>query len=166
MESYIFRTMDPGEAPRMVEMIRERITWMDREGIRSWNMSDYLTIYPPAYYEDRARSRRMFALERVADGKIVCAGALLEEDGRWPDGLPGLYVHHLVSDVGERGTGSLFLARAEDYARERGVDRLRLDCYVDNAEINAYYEKLGYHPAGTCVDGEYHGILREKRIKI
>lgn len=163
--TYAFREMDVEEAPRMFRMVEERIAWMDREGIRSWNTSDYLELYPLTYYEDRARSRRMFALERLSDGKIVCAGVLLEEDGRWPDGLPAVYIHHLVSDAGERGTGSVFLACAEDYARARGVDRIRLDCYTHNAEINAYYEKLGYRPAGTCVDGEYQGTLREKRLR-
>ena len=166
MESYLFRTMGPEEADRMVELIRERIAWMDREGIRSWNASNYLEIYPRDYYEDRAREGRLFALARERDGKIACAGVLLEEDGRWPDGRPAVYVHHLVSDINCRGTGALFLDRAEDYARRRGLDRLRLDCYADNRGINGYYEALGYLPAGTCADGPYHGILREKRIHI
>ena len=75
-----------------------------------------------------------------------------------------MYVHHLVSAVDERGTGALFLAQAEDHARRRGLDRLRLDCYVGNRGINAYYEALGFLPAGTCTDGPYKGILREKKI--
>lgn len=166
MEKYTFRAMGPEEADRIVELVRARIAWMDREGLRSWNTSDYLNVYPPAYYEDRARQGRLFGLVRVSDGAVVCAGVLLEEDERWPDGLPAVYVHHLVSALDARGTGCLFLARTEDWARRRGLDRLRLDCYVGNQGINAYYEALGYLPAGTCADGPYHGTLREKRIKI
>lgn len=164
MDSCVFRAMDPEEAPRMIELVRERIAWMDREGLRSWNTSDYLEIYPQDHYESLAREGRLFALVRTPDGKIVCAGALLEADGRWPDGLPAVYVHHLVSGTESRGAGVLFLNRAEDWARERGLDRLRLDCYADNAGINAYYEALGFLPAGTCADGPYKGILREKKI--
>ena len=166
MEYYTFRAMGPEEAPRMVELVRERIAWMDREGIQSWNTSDYLEIYPQDYYEEMARNGRLFALVRASDGGIVCAGALLEADERWPDGLRALYIHHLVSAVDEQGTGSLFLVHAEDHARKLGLDRLRLDCYADNRGINAYYEALGYRPAGTCADGPYHGILREKRIDL
>lgn len=164
MEKYIFRAMGPEEASRMVELVRERTAWMDREGIRSWNTFDYLELYPLSYFEERAREGVLFALAREPDGKIVCAGALLETDERWPDGLPAVYVHHLVSDAGCRGAGSLFLARAEDYARRRGLDRLRLDCGADNRGINAYYEALGFLAAGTCTEGPYKGTLREKKI--
>ena len=164
MDNCIFRAMGPEEAPRMIELVRERIAWMDREGLQSWNTSDYLEIYPQDYYEERAREGVLFALARASDGEILCAGALLETDERWPDGLPAVYVHHLVSAVDERGTGALFLAQAEDHARRRGLDRLRLDCYVGNRGINAYYEALGFLPAGTCTDGPYKGILREKKI--
>ena len=164
MDNCIFRAMGPEEAPRMIELVRERIAWMDREGLQSWNTSDYLEIYPQDYYEERAREGVLFALARASAGKILCAGALLETDESWPDGLPAVYVHHLVSAVDERGTGALFLAQAEDHARRRGLDRLRLDCYVGNRGINAYYEALGFLPAGTCTDGPYKGILREKKI--
>ena len=166
VERYVFRAMGPEEAPRMTEMVRERIAWMDREGLCSWNTSDYLAIYPLDYYEDRARRGQLFALVRPPDGAIACAGVLLEEDERWPDGLPALYIHHLVSALDDRGAGRAFLACAEDCARKRGLDRLRLDCYEGNEGINAYYEGLGYLPAGLCTDGPYHGVLREKRIKI
>ena len=105
MDNCIFRAMGPEEAPRMIELVRERIAWMDREGLQSWNTSDYLEIYPQDYYEERAREGVLFALARASDGKILCAGALLETDERWPDSLPAVYVHHLVSAVDERGTG-------------------------------------------------------------
>ena len=78
MDNCIFRAMGPEEAPRMIELVRERIAWMDREGLQSWNTSDYLEIYPQDYYEERAREGVLFALARASDGKILCAGALLE----------------------------------------------------------------------------------------
>ena len=89
----------------MIELVRERIAWMDREGLQSWNTSDYLEIYPQDYYEERAREGVLFALARASDGKILCAGALLETDERWPDSLPAVYVHHLVSGTEARGRG-------------------------------------------------------------
>ena len=76
MDNCIFRAMGPEEAPRMIELVRERIAWMDREGLQSWNTSDYLEIYPQDYYEERAREGVLFALARASDGKILCAGQL------------------------------------------------------------------------------------------
>lgn len=105
MDNCIFRAMGPEEAPRMIKLVRERIAWMDREGLQSWNTSDYLEIYPQDYYEERAREGVLFALARASDGKILCAGALLETDERWPDSLPAVYVHHLVSGTEARGGG-------------------------------------------------------------
>jgi len=113
MDNCIFRAMGPEEAPRMIELVRERIAWMDREGLQSWNTSDYLEIYPQDYYEERAREGVLFALARASDGKILCAGALLETDESWPDSLPAVYVHHLVSGTEARGAGAHFLAQAE-----------------------------------------------------
>ena len=34
MDNCIFRAMGPEEAPRMIELVRERIAWMDREGLQ------------------------------------------------------------------------------------------------------------------------------------
>ena len=140
MDNCIFRAMGPEEAPRMIELVRERIAWMDREGLQSWNTSDYLEIYPQDYYEERAREGVLFALARASDGKILCAGALLETDERWPDGLPAVYVHHLVSAVDERGTkaGAATAvemkresAVMEDYIRTVYLDRPFLYMIVD-----------------------------------
>ena len=140
MDNCIFRAMGPEEAPRMIELVRERIAWMDREGLQSWNTSDYLEIYPQDYYEERAREGVLFALARASDGKILCAGALLETDERWPDSLPAVYVHHLVSGTEARGAGAHFLARAEDYARQVSA---KLEELGFRTEVDERNEKIG-----------------------
>ena len=33
-----------------------------------------------------------------------------------------------------------------------------------NRPLSRYYEALGYRAAGTCVEGAYEGILREKPL--
>lgn len=42
---------------------------------------------------------------------------------------------------------------------------LRLDSSEDNEPLAKYYENLGFVPAGTCTDGPYKGIRREKKLK-
>ena len=48
------------------------------------------------------------------------------------------------------GVASALTARAEDEARRRGFDLLRLDVAVDNAPAQALYRKCGYADAGLA----------------
>lgn len=150
----------------MLGLIHQRIAWMDRVGIRQWNVTDYDGVYPPEYYEDCWRRGELFALEDAATGLVICAGAFKRQDDRWPPELhaPALYLHHLAADLTHRGAGRRFLLRAEAFAASEGMQYLRLDSAIDNPALTAYYEALGYVPAGRCVDGLYEGVLRQKLL--
>ena len=101
-----------------------------------------------------------------ADGAVAGAVVLLQSDDRWLDraGSPAYYVHNLVTDPAARGGGRELLAQAEKLAVGHGKRFMRLDCAVDNAFLNRYYEGMGYQPAGTCEDGPYKGNRREKTL--
>ena len=58
-----------------------------------------------------------------------------------------------------------FLRRAGEYAVSEGKAYLRLDSAEDSAALAKYYESLGFVNVGTCQDGSYKGILREKKLK-
>lgn len=150
----------------MLSLIHQRIAWMDEVGIRQWNVTDYDGVYPPIYYEECWRRGELFALTDAADGRIVCAGALKTQDARWPDGfsVPALYLHHLAADRACKGAGRIFLREAEAHAARTGMAYLRLDSAIDNPALTFYYESQGYLPAGTCTDGLYEGILRQKKL--
>lgn len=162
METYIFRKAQPGEENIVFELIRQRMEWMDQKGIDGWNRMDYLTVYPLEHY--REILPELYVLQENKTGEILCAGALYESDERWNSADPALYLHHFTSKVGAHQAGSLFLRRAEEYAMAQGKRYLRLDSSRDNNQLEAYYENQGYVPAGTCVDGPYHGILRQKKL--
>jgi ribosomal protein S18 acetylase RimI-like enzyme len=49
-----------------------------------------------------------------------------------------------------RGIASALTTRAEDEARTRGFDRLRLGVSVDNAPAQALYRRCGYVDAGVA----------------
>lgn len=150
----------------MLDLIHQRIAWMDETGIRQWNVTDYDGVYPPQYYEACWHKGELYALEDAASGQIICVGALKREDPRWPEHLhaPALYLHHLAASLKHRGAGRAFLQAAERHAARLGMTWLRLDSAVDNPALTRYYESQGYLPAGLCTDGLYEGILRQKAL--
>jgi ribosomal protein S18 acetylase RimI-like enzyme len=80
----------------------------------------------------------------------------------WRDGQPVAHAHLALTDPPElqdvevrreyrrRGIASALTARAEEEARTRGFDRLRLGVSVDNAPAQALYRRCGYVDAGVA----------------
>lgn len=159
---YLFRKATPQEVPAVFALIMARVAWMDRVGIRQWNMTKYDECYPLAYYEKRRQMDELFVL--TEDEKILCVGALFHEDERWPDAESAYYLHHLAADPDAKGAGSIFLEMAENYTVSQGKQYLRLDSAVDNPVLENYYTSRGYVAAGRCTDGLYEGILRQKKL--
>ena len=162
--TFTFRPAEAHEVPAVFDLIMARVRWMDEKGIRQWNVTDYAGCYPPEHYEAARQRGELFLL--MDEHGIAACGVLRREDERWPESLqaaePAFYLHHLASRVGQKGAGSIFLARAEEYAAQQGKTRMRLDSADDNTFLADYYTSRGYVPAGACVDGLYTGILREK----
>lgn len=157
-----FYSLGVREVPEMLRLIAKRIAWMDEMGIRQWNVMDYEAAFPPELFEAFSREGMVFGLRENA-GPLLAAGVLTEADENWPDAAPALYLHNFVTEVAS-GAGAEFLRGAEDYARKMGMDYLRLDSAADNAGLSRYYESHGFRPVGTCKDGPYEGILREKKL--
>ena len=147
------------------QIIDKRIRWMDRVGIQQWNPTDYWGVYPETYYCALAESGKLLVYVDGEDG-VVAVGALLREDPRWKDGYTAnaWYLHHFATALDRPGVGAKMLKSLEDYTKAQGKACLRLDCAVDNAFLNDYYEGKGYVMCGTCVDGLYEGNLREKLL--
>lgn len=162
-ENYTFRQAEAGEIQAVFDLIMGRVAWMDVVGIRQWNTTKYDQRYPISYYEMRRQKEELFVLTDPS-GQIVAVGALLHEDERWPEHDSAYYLHHLASRVDARGAGSIFLQMAEDYTARMGKRYMRLDSAVGNKNLERFYASRGYVEAGTCKDGLYEGILRQKRL--
>lgn len=148
------------------DLIRGRIAWMNARGLDGWNRLDYLGMYPVEYFEAHARAGELY-VHRDAAGELDGALILLEADTLWAAQRPAraYYVHNLVTAVNAmRGAGRDLLALVERRAGREGRDCVRLDCMVENASLNRFYDALGYAVVGECAEGEYHGYLREKRL--
>jgi GNAT superfamily N-acetyltransferase len=64
-----------------------------------------------------------------------------------------------------RGIGRQLLMWAEQETLRLNMNRLRLDCFADNAVLRKYYEDAGYEGCGE-VDAEYvFGVLRLQRYQ-
>ncbi len=167
-EGRTFRRIRREELDAAIALIRARVDWMDEVGIRQWNVTDYMTVYPRTYFEEIERAGELFALLE-ANGRMLAVGALKERDDRWEGVEPGeasdaFYLHHFASATDCRGAGSDYLSLAEQYAQEVGKRCFRLDSAVDNPKLEEYYTARGYSPVGRCVDGAYVGVLREKKL--
>ena len=165
---YRLEPAQKADMPAVFDMIDSRIKWMDARGLRQWNAVDYWGIYPEAHYDALREAGELYVLRDIESGKAVCAAALLERDERWDPcedrDVPAYYVHHLASEIGERGAGSEMIAQIEALAKEHGKAFVRLDCMVDSPFLNEFYGSRGYMPRGSFVEGDYEGLRREKRI--
>ena len=146
----------------MFSMILKRMEWMDEKGIQQWNAAKYDTIYPLSYYEEKRLNGEVFVLVSKDTKELISAAVLKEQDDRWNDSEPALYLHNFVTRVEAPGAGSIFLRFAEEYALKKGKKYLRLDSAADNPSLARYYTSQGFVPAGTCTEGGYNGILRQK----
>lgn len=95
---------------------------------------------------------------------LVSGAVLLEEDARWKDQANAYYIHNLDSTPYQKGTGKIFFSYLEDFARKKGKEYLRLDSLRRNTSLKDYYSMLCFVEKGTCIDGDYHGILRERKL--
>ena len=47
---YRFRRAQNADVDQMIEIIRDRIKWMDKQGLHQWNKTDYMQKYPREYF--------------------------------------------------------------------------------------------------------------------
>ncbi len=168
-DGYVFRPIKESEVPVMFEIIESRVKWMDVVGIKQWNVTNYTEVYPLEYFHYHRKKGETFVLEEKSSGEIVACAVLKAEDDRWENvedykTKKALYLHNFAVRLDKKGTGSIFLRMAEEYAVRRGVECFRLDSADDNKKLEEYYSSRGYAPRGECIDGLYKGILREKKL--
>ncbi len=114
----------------------------------------------PACYLHNFVSRVNRATAEEPTGQEICKQETCKQETRKQE-MPGRTAGHMQAPP----VGRIFLTEAEEYARKLGKNYMRLDSAAGNDRLAAYYERQGYLPQGTCVEGGYHGILRQKPLK-
>ena len=74
------------------------------------------------------------------DGGAIVAVAMVGHDGHrgW------VYYVAVDPDARQKGYGRVIMDAAEDWLRGRGIEKLQLMVRPDNAQVQAFYQKLGY----------------------
>ena len=116
---YQFREITKSGVPQMFSMILKRMEWMDEKGIQQWNAAKYDTIYPLSYYEEKRLNGEVFVLVSKDTKELISAAVLKEQDDRWNDSEPALYLHNFVTRVEAPAPEVPFLRFAEEYRLER-----------------------------------------------
>jgi len=148
----------------MFKIIGDRVLWMDEVGIKQWNTTNYAEVYPLSYFEQKRQNDEVFVLEETIKNEIVAVAVLMKEDARWKTPASALYLHNFATRLDYKGVGSIFLKLAEEYTKKMGYKYMRLDSDIDNKPLEEYYTSRGYKAVGSCIDGLYKGILREKEL--
>jgi ribosomal protein S18 acetylase RimI-like enzyme len=104
-------------------------------------------------WNDPARDIRVARKETNAtvllgrnDGAVV-ASVLVGHDGHRG------WVYYVTVDPDHRfkGYGRVIMAAAENWLRERGIEKLQLMVRGDNAKVHAFYQSLGYYDQDRVV---------------
>ncbi len=74
------------------------------------------------------------------DGNAIVATVLVGHDGHrgW------VYYVAVDPDHRHKGYGGIVMAAAEDWLRERGIEKLMLMVRSDNSQVQTFYQSLGY----------------------
>lgn len=150
------------EIPAVLALIQERIEWMQAQGLRQWNVGDYLSLYGRAYFGRACSLGQLYVAYRGE--QLAGALVLLEEDPRWEADVPAFYVHNFATRTDMPGVGGQMLAYCEALCWQQGKTHLRLDCSVHNGKLNDYYAAKGYAFVSSFIEGDYEGNRREKVV--
>ena len=162
--TYEFLPARPEDCSQVLDLIRDRIRWMQERNLRQWESVDYWSFFPESYYEAAIAEERLYVVKESGKETVLCAGVLSFQDPDWSDGAPAVYMHNFASARKAPGVGGFFLARTEDYARAHGKRLFRLDCIETNPELNRYYEERGFRAVGRIRKDGYAGVKREKSL--
>ena len=51
----------------LIEIIKERIEWMDDSKINQWNKTDYLSVFPLQYFIEQQKLERLYLVKDTKD---------------------------------------------------------------------------------------------------
>lgn len=163
----------PGDLPEILTLFDEAVLWLNNKGITGqWGTTPFSAQPNMQQRLNRWIEAGDLFVGRV-EGDLVGVLAVSEhipeyavsEWERRPARACYLEAFTTNRRYQGRGVGSALIKWAEAYSLERGVGRLRLDCWGENAALCAYYEGQGYTPCGDFRVGNWRGQLFEKAVQ-
>lgn len=122
---------------------------LDAQGIYQWD-----DIYPSRKdFQDDIFEQNLYIITVNNDiSGCICINQIEYpgyETANW-QGSQFYVIHKLMVDpqYENQGTGKFAMQYAENLARNKNKDSIRLDCFQDNIRANKFYQKLGYQLRG------------------
>mgnify|MGYP002590172750 CR=1 FL=1 len=142
---YTFRRATAQDVDGIMEIIRDRIEWMDREGLYQWNKTNYMQRYPREYFLEGI-NRGEFYLAISPEQEVSGVIAMLTVDPRWEnDELKDCYyLHHLAAKPQAKGAGRALLNFCEELSRKEGKECIRLDCQYPGLRFVPLHPPLAF----------------------
>ncbi len=144
------RPAAPADVPAILTLVAEVVPLMRAAGNAQWS-ADYPN--EAVFQQDIAREQLWVA---ESSGALVGVAALTMDqdpeyaDADWEPNVPAIVTHRLAVAPAAQGQGvaKALLEQAEELARARGLDRLRVDTNSENGATQRLFPKLGYRFAG------------------
>lgn len=143
-------TIEKAETPvqraAFLQVLESANRRMEKKGIVQW-LPCHLT--EEAVFEENVEP---FLLTK--DGQPAVTALLVTEDPVfWPEKEKGsaVYIHRfsVVEEFAGTGLPQKMMSFAVEYAKQRGIPFLRLDCRADRTKLRAVYEAFGFHFVDT-----------------
>ncbi|MBC7449038.1 MAG: GNAT family N-acetyltransferase [Hymenobacteraceae bacterium] len=147
---YTLRLATAADLPAILALVAEVVPLMRAAGNQQWG-SDYPN--ETVFQQDIAREQLWVA---ESGNALVGVAALTMDqdpeyaDADWEPNAPAIVTHRLAVAPAAQGQGVAvaLLEQAEQLARARGLDRLRIDTNSKNGATQRLFPKLGYRFAG------------------
>jgi ribosomal protein S18 acetylase RimI-like enzyme len=146
----ILRPATPGDVPALHDITaRAYSAYVERLGRRPQPMRDD--------YAERVREADVFVAE---DDAGVAGLIVLVRDA------DHLLIENVAVDPDRQGTGigRALMARAEQFARESGLDEVRLFTNVIMTRNQAIYRHLGYREDGRSIETDFQRVYFSKAV--
>lgn len=139
-------------------IVEEANTWQKARGSEGW-----AGPFDDAWMLPRIKRGELF-LAYVGDVPVSAFRILWEDRPFWGDREVGdsIYLHTFAvrRSSARLGVGDAVIERVVDMGRERSRTKVRLDCFLSNTGLIAYYERNGFASVGrTSMKGKTMNLM-------
>ncbi len=143
-------------------LLNDANAWQKARGLQGW-----IRPFDDDWMLPRIQRGELY-LAHMGDEAVAAFRLLFRDEDYWGERDAGdsIYLHTFAvrrSRAGS-GIGSMVIEEVARMGSERGRSRLRLDCFLANTGLVAFYERNGFSSVGTiAVKGRTLNLM-ERRI--
>ena len=153
-----FRLAEMRDLEQLKEMYRQIVKNMNDNNLQIWD-----DIYPCEFFEEDIKNNQMYILlekNEIIAGFVICNTNTGEKEVQWSNNCgKAVYLDRLGVNIryGNKGIGSLMLAKAKEIAKANGFEYLRLFVVDVNIPAIKLYIKNGFIKAEGIYNEVFEG---------